>query len=328
MFGNKDKKQTDSEAINKMISNSLLGEVIKQRRHSNMRTGAFIVVIVSIAIFNWFKSDSLGSNGIKIPRGEDYISLVRIRGSIQPGAPASPEFMEPSLTKAFLDEKSKGVLLMINSPGGTAVQGKMLYDLITRLKNETGKKVVVFGEDVMTSGAYMASVAADTIYVTESTLTGSIGVIQQNYGYKEIAEKIGIESRIIQSGEFKHRLDPFSDLKPDDIEKMQGVMSIIHQNFIDLIISRRGQQIKADHNLLFSGDFWTGKEALEFGLVDGVGEVSSVIDSEFGVKHSLDYTDRKGVINGIGDMFTQMANSYLNELDLQGFINGGTSLPR
>ncbi len=327
MFSKKNKIPAQAE-VEELVSNALLIEVVKQRKHANLRTAAFILLIASFSIFNWFKNDLTGSSGIKIPRGEDYISLVRIRGSIQPGSPASPEFMESSLTKAFFDEKSKGVLLMINSPGGTAVQGKMLYDLITRLKNETGKKVIVFGEDVMTSGAYMASVAADTIYVTESTLTGSIGVIQQNYGYKEIAEKIGIESRTIQSGEFKHRLDPFSDLKPDDIEKMQGVMSIIHQNFIDLIISRRGQKLKADHNLLFSGDFWTGKEALEFGLVDGVGEISSIIEAEFGVKHSLDYTDRKGVINGIGDMFTQMANSYLHDFNLMGFINNNPSIPR
>lgn len=313
---NKKNKIPEQEEVEALVSNALLIEVVKQRKHANLRTAAFILLIASFSIFSWFKNDLVGSGGIKIPRGEDYISLVRIRGSIQPGSPASPELMEPSLTKAFLDEKSKGVLIMINSPGGTAVQGKLLYDLITQLKNETGKKVVVFGEDVMTSGAYMASVAADSIYVTESTLTGSIGVIQQNYGYKGIAEKIGIESRIIQSGEFKHRLDPFADLKPEDIEKMEGVMGIIHQNFINLILERREKLINADHELLFSGDFWTGKEALEFGLVDGLGEVATVMESEFGVKHSLDYTDRKRVINGLGNMFTQMASSYLHEFNI------------
>lgn len=327
MIGRKYDK-TEEDKTKSFLTDVLLKEVIRQRRQSNIRTFAFILMFGFIFGLNYFGSKAVGTTGIEIPSGEDYVALIRIRGSVEPGASASPEYIEPSLTKAFLDEDAKGVLIMFNSPGGTAVQGLMLHDLIARLKEETGKKVVVFGEDLLTSGAYMASVAADKIFVTESTLTGSIGVIQQNYGYKEIAEKVGIESRAIFSGRYKHRLDPFSELKPEDVEKATKTMKTIHDNFISLVVNSRGDRIKQDDPLIFTGDFWAGEEALKLGLVDGVSDVHEVMQDEFQVKHALDYTTRKGVINAIGNMFVEVVLSKLSGDEMEVLFNQHVSLPR
>lgn len=299
--------------LNQMVTQQLLLEVAKGRRHANWRTFAVAAMFLFAFGYNFFTGGAVGINGRKINISSEYVSLVRLRGMIEPAGGSSPEAMLPALTKAFTDAKSKGVLLIINSPGGTPVQSKAMYDALIQLKKETGKRLVVLGEDSMTSGAYMTAMAADRVYANESSLTGSIGVFHEGWGLKHLAERFGVENRVIFSGEHKRRLDPFSDLKPEDVDKMQTTMTIIHKNFIDTVKASRGNKLKGDEAELFSGDFWTGSQAVELGLIDGVADAATIMDKEFGVKDALDYSNRQGFFSSLGSSLTSSFESWIYE---------------
>jgi len=178
---------------------------------------------------------------------------------------------------------------VINSPGGTPVQSHKLHQYLMQLKEETGKRLVVLGDDMLTSGAYMVAVAADKILVNPATLTGSIGVFQQSFGLKNLAEKAGVTARTIVAGDNKRRLDPFTDAKPEDLLKVQSVLDQIHQQFIAVVRSSRKDKL-SEADDLFSGDYWTGTEALSLGLVDGISTYHQVLKEEFGSEHALDYS--------------------------------------
>ncbi len=317
----------DKVDLNEQITKILLTEVSKSRRHANWRTLAVVAMFAFAMLYNMFNGGTFGIGGQKITVGSDYISLVRLRGMIEPAGGSSPESMEPALTKAFLDKRSKGVLLLINSPGGTPVQSKILYDLLIRLKSETGKHLVVLGEDSMTSGAYMVAMAADKVYANESSLTGSIGVFQQSLGYKHLAERVGVESRVIISGEHKRRLDPFKDLNSADVQKMQTTMQLIHSNFIEVVKNSRGGRLTGSEKELFSGDFWTGTQALELGLIDGVADMNAVMKKEFGVKDALDYSNRPGLLSSLGSSFaSSLSNSVRHFLGSASMESAGITM--
>lgn len=289
---------SDQNSPYKDLFSSVMLELSKTRKQANLRTfgtmGFVLFLMIFNGVYNHFQSLKYG-----VPSGEGYVAMVRLRGAIESGSSASVEQMESQLTKAFRDEDAKGVLVMVNSPGGSPVQSRMLYDVVEELKEETGKKVVFYGEDSMASGAYMTALSGDAIYANASTLTGSIGVVQQKYGYVELLNRIGVESRIIQAGEHKVRLNPYESTKPEDIEKLKHTMSVIHTEFIGLVKKSRGTKL-AENSDLFSGDFWTGQEAVGLGLIDGVASVRSVIENEFGVKFVKDFSTPRSIFQRFG----------------------------
>jgi len=196
----------------------------------------------------------------------------------------------PQLNRAFADRKAKGVLLVINSPGGSPVQASIIHDKIIQLKRKYKKKVVVVGLDTLASGAYLVATAADKIYVNRDTLTGSIGVIMSGFGFSDAIQKLGITRRVFTAGDHKDRLDPFKPLNPADKEKVDRVLNQVHQNFIaDVLQSRKGH-LSSDKKELFSGDFWTGQTAVKLGLADGTGNVWDIMKDQFGVTHYKNYT--------------------------------------
>ena len=305
-------------------ADTIATEMRKSRRWANWRMGAFLLFPIAILAFTTMSSSSLSNTGpIQIPRGEPYVSLVKIRGNIEPGGGAAAEFLKPALTRAFQDKRSRGVILLINSPGGTPVQANELYQYVRDFKADFDKKVVAVGEDMMTSGAYMVAVSADRIFVNRSTMSGSIGVVQQVFGYKGLADRIGVESRTITAGEHKYRLDPFQDLNPDDVAKMKGALNQIHAHFIDVIKEGRGDRLDPNYDL-FTGDFWTGDEAVSLGLVDGIGTLNGVMEEEFGVQYAVDYSHRKSLLQGLNDVLTASIESTLREI----LINSNEPQPR
>lgn len=312
--------------LNQKIALGALQELGKTRRHANYRIMAIIAFGLLMVGWNMFATRSiLGGSDLEIPKGEPYVSLVRIRGEIQPGGSASAEFLKPILTRAFMDENSKGVVLLINSPGGTPVQADLLHDYIERMKLKYDKKVVAIGEDQLTSGAYMAAVAADRIYVNESTMAGSIGVVANNKGYQELAQKVGVENRVITSGELKYRLDPFDELKEEDVRKMREALEKIHQHFIETVMDGRGDRLNATPDFLYSGDWWTGKEVVEFGLVDGIADLETVLEEEFGVAYALDYSRRKGLLSGLADALVKSAtDEFIRSVEARLDLRQGT----
>jgi len=290
----------DGSNLSEVLARQTLTEVTKTRKQANYRILAIILFGALIFSWNVYNTNGLiGSSGNKIPKGEPYVSLVRIRGTIQSEGSASAQFLNPIITKAFEDQYAKGVLLVINSPGGTPVQADLIHDHIVRLKKQYKKPVIAVGEDQLTSGAYMAAVAADKIYVNESTMAGSIGVIAQHKGFHELAEKLGIENHVVTAGAHKYRLNPFDEVKEEDLLKMKGALEKIHYHFIDTVRLGRGDRLNADPEILFSGDWWTGNEVVELGLVDGIGDIQTVLLEEFGVKYSMDHTRRKGLLSGL-----------------------------
>jgi protease IV len=227
-----------------------------------------------------------------------HFSLVRMSGMIMPGSNFSAARVIPELQHAFHDDKSSGVILEINSGGGAPVQSELIHNEILRLKHATKKKVIVVGDDVLASGAYLIATAADKIYVNQDTITGSIGVIMASFGFTGAMKKLHIERRVITAGKHKDRLDPFKDAEVQDTNKITNLIGITRQHFMQFVKEGRGNLLKTPaqakinprDNSLDTGDFWIGTEAKKLGLVDGFGDIYSVGKKEFGTQDFVDYT--------------------------------------
>lgn len=241
-----------------------------------------------VAYGRWTNDDS---NIAKNPKDDSaYVALVRLNGEISSGmrfkreGSFSAETTIPLLQKAFEDKKAKGVVIQINSHGGSPVQSALIHDEIIKLKAKHKKKVVILGEDYMASGAYYIAVSADKIYVNTNTITGSIGVAIDGYGYVELGKKIGVESRTYTAGENKRRLNPLKPESEGDVKKIKQTLEEIHDDFKTVVLKGRAGKLKQeDHNELFSGDAWTGKKALKFGLIDELGTLTDLLEKEFQV---------------------------------------------
>ena len=193
---------------------------------------------------------------------------------------------EEIITKAFSLKKSPAVAISINSPGGSPVQSHLIHDHIRQLAKKNNKKVIVFAEDVAASGGYLISCAGDEIYANKSSIIGSIGVIYSSFGFKDLIGKIGVERRVYTAGKNKSTLDPFLDEKEEDIERLKNIQIDLHKDFIDVVENSRASKLKKDKGIeLFSGEFWSGRKALELGLIDGLGNVNDILKNKFGGKY-------------------------------------------
>ena len=190
---------------------------------------------------------------------------------------------EEIIKKAFSIKKSPAVAISINSPGGSPVQSHLVYDFIRYQSRKNKKKVIVFAEDVAASGGYLISCAGDEIYANQSSIIGSIGVIYSSFGFKDLIDKIGVKRRIYTAGKNKSTLDPFLDEKKEDIERLKNIQLDLHKNFINVVENSRSKKLKKDIGIeLFSGEFWSGKKALELGLVDGIGNANDILREKYG----------------------------------------------
>jgi serine protease SohB len=214
------------------------------------------------------------------------VPVVRLSGSIGLSTPLRPGLslggVARPLERAFGMRGIKAVALQINSPGGSPVQSHLIYLRIRQLSAEKGVRVIAFAEDVAASGGYMIACAADEIVCDASSIVGSIGVVGGSFGFARLLDKIGIERRLYTSGERKAMLDPFLPEKTEDVERLKSVQREIHQDFIALVRERRGARLVASEVDLFSGEFWTGRKAVELGLADAVGDLRSTLRRRFG----------------------------------------------
>lgn len=285
--------------LNERLVQSLLKQQRSDRRWRNIRFLIWIVVILIIFTTSTATLRSLFSADTDMPLNAPYVSLVRMDGMIMPGRPFSAENLVPALTDAFKDKQSKGVIIEINSGGGAPVQSSIIYDTIMRLKLKTHKPVMIVGEDAMASGAFMVAMAGDEIYVNPNTITGSIGVLTEGFGFVKGMKKIGVTRRVFTSGQSKVRLDPFKPLSSADVQKIQSVLDEVHSYFIDVVKTSRGKKLQGDPAELFSGDFWTGIRAKELGLVDGFGDIHTVMQEQFKVTHYKDYTPQPPLLQSL-----------------------------
>jgi len=214
------------------------------------------------------------------------VPVLRFSGPIGVVTPLRPGLSlstsASAIEKAFSMSGAKAVAIQINSPGGSAVQSMLIYKRIRALAAEKGLKVYVFAEDVAASGGYLLALAGDEIYADPSSIIGSIGVITATFGLNELIAKIGVERRVYTAGENKDTLDPFLPEKPADVERIKALQKDVHQSFIELVKTRRGARLdKADVDL-FSGAFWSGKRALELGLIDGLSDLRGKMREVYG----------------------------------------------
>jgi serine protease SohB len=213
---------------------------------------------------------------------------VRLAGIIGFSTPLRPGLTLASVAKpldrAFAWPRGRAVALLINSPGGSAVQSHLVFQRIRQLAAEKERPVIAFVEDVAASGGYMIACAADEIVADPSSIVGSIGVIGASFGFAKLIDKIGVERRIYTSGVNKAMLDPFLPENPDHVARLKAIQGDIHASFIDLVKSRRGAKLSGPPDDLFSGEYWAARKGIEYGLVDRIGDLRSTLRERYGDK--------------------------------------------
>ena len=216
------------------------------------------------------------------------VPVVRLAGLIGIVTPLRPGLtlagIARTLERAFSYRNANAVALLINSPGGSAVQSHLIYQRIRQLAAENGRPVIACLEDVAASGGYMLACAADEIVCDPSSIVGSIGVIGGSFGFDQLIKKVGIERRVYTAGERKAMLDPFLPERPEDVERLKAIQKEIHATFIGLVKARRGEKLTGPDNALFSGEYWAGVKAVELGLADRIGDLRSYLRARFGEK--------------------------------------------
>ena len=188
----------------------------------------------------------------------------------------------PHIEAAFSQRRLKAVALAINSPGGSPAQTSLIFRRIRALAVENDIPVLAFTEDVAASGGYWLACAADEIFADESSIIGSIGVVASSFGFVELMEKFGVERRLHTQGDKKSLMDPFSPEKPADVRRLTALQKDIFEAFKDAVRERRGKKLTLSERQAFSGEIWTGRKAVEHGLVDGIGDLRSVMRERYG----------------------------------------------
>ncbi len=221
-------------------------------------------------------------------RDRPVVPVVRLTGVIGFSTPLRPGLsmvgIARALDRVFAVPNAAAVALIINSPGGSAAQSHLIFRRIRDLAQEKNRRVVAFVEDVAASGGYMIACAADEIVADPNSIVGSIGVVGGSFGFDKLIAKIGIERRLYTSGEHKAMLDPFLPEDRSDVERLKTLQREIHEDFIALVKSRRADKLGGSDETLFSGEYWTGRRALGFGLVDAIGDLRSTLRERFGDK--------------------------------------------
>ena len=240
-----------------------------------------------------------------------YISgIIGNVGGLRNGVTISS--IENLIEKAFKIKNSSAVAIIINSPGGSPVQSSLIYKRIKALAKKNKTKVIFFVEDVAASGGYYIACSGDEIYVDENSIVGSIGVIYASFGFDKLIKKYGIERRIFTTGKYKSILDSFQKKKIDDVKKLKSIQVEIFKNFQDVVLKSRKKKINQQNKNIFSGSFWTGKEAVKLGLVDGIGDMKTIIEKKFGKKIKYIFIKQKK------SFFKSLFSKTYNSKDLVG----------
>lgn len=305
----------EAQAIQALKDVALEG--IKEQRRAR-RWGIFfklaflLYLILFLVVIFGSKSEKQLTTASKIT------AVVDINGIIMDGAEASAELVLPSLKEAFENSKTKGVLLRINSPGGSPVQAGIINDEIRRLK-ALHKDIPVYAvvSDLCASGGYYIAVAADQIYADKASIVGSIGVRMDNFGVVGLMEKLGIQRRLYTAGANKGMLDPFLPEKPEQVQHVQAMLDTTHQQFINVVKQGRGDRLKETPDI-FSGLFWTGEDAVKLGLIDGLGSDTYVARELIKAEDMVNFTTEKGLLESISRRVETSVKAFVaNELSTQ-----------
>ncbi len=228
-----------------------------------------------------------------------HTALVEVKGIIAQDAEASADNIITGLRNAFEDKNTKGVVLRINSPGGSPVQAGYVYDEIRRLKKKYPKiPVYAVAVDLCASGGYYIASAADKIYADKGSIVGSIGVLMSSFGFNEAMKKLGVERRLLTAGKHKGIMDPFSPASEEDRKFIHGLLDRLHKQFITAVRQGRGDRLHETKDI-FSGLFWSGEEAVDLGLVDGLGNASYVAREVIKAEEIVDFTPQEDIFERV-----------------------------
>lgn len=314
---------SSGESWERDLLNRLAFSIVKEQRRAR-RWSVFFKLLLFVYLFallfllnpDW--QQLTGEESAE----DQYTALVEVEGVIATDQDANADKVISGLRAAFEDDNAKGVIIRINSPGGSPVQAGYINDEIKRLREKHKKPIYAVATDLCASGGYYIAVAADKIYADKASVIGSIGVLMSSFGFVDTIDKLGIERRLYTAGEHKGFLDPFSPQKSEDIAHVQTVLKNIHEQFIQRVKAGRGDRLKAGNDaVLFSGLIWTGEQAKELGLVDELGTSSQIARDVFKAETiknftvKPDYFDR--VVERLGVSFTKAFSQKANSTMMQ-----------
>ncbi len=259
-------------------------------------TFAYLIVILAIAMYPKFKTELGG--GVK-----KHAAIIDVQGVIAENEVTNANTIIEGLRDAVKDKNTQGIILNINSPGGSPVQSAYIFEEIRRLKKKH-PDIPVYSvvSDICASGAYYIASASDKIYVNQASIIGSIGVIMNGFGFVDVLKKLGVERRLLTAGAHKAMLDPFSPLKTTEAEHMQTLLDEVHQQFIDAVRLGRGKRLVESPDM-FSGLVWTGADGIKLGLADGLGSVDFVAKEVIGTEKKVNFTPQEQVLERLVGKF-------------------------
>ena len=274
---------------------------IEEQRHAR-RWGIFFKMLVFIYLFallfigmGWFSKKESAPGKLT--------ALVEVQGIISPNSVASADNINAGLQEAFKDKRTQGVILRINSPGGSPVQAGHINDEIRRLRAKYPDiPLYAVVEDICASGGYYVAVAADRIYVNKASIVGSIGVLMDGFGFTQAMDKLGVERRLLAAGDNKGFLDPFSPVVETQKEYAQQMLGQIHQQFITVVRQGRGKRLKESPDM-YSGLLWVGQRSIELGLADALGSVEQVARDVIKAEDIVDFTPKENVAERLAKRF-------------------------
>ena len=298
------------------ILNRLAFATLNEQRRAR-RWGVFFkfLAFVYVGAVLFYLPADMGQGGIS---GGKHTAIIDIEGPIAADTIASADNIVSGLRAAFKNKNTAGIILRINSPGGSPVQAGYVYDEIKRLR-EAHQNIKLYAviTDMCASGGYYIAAAADEIYADKASIVGSIGVLMNGFGFTEAMKKLGVERRLMTAGEHKGVLDPFSPVKKEEEAHVQSLLNGVHQQFINVVKNGRGDRLK-DHPDLFTGLFWNGEEGMELGLVDGLGSTSYVAREIIGVEKLVDFSPRMSYLDRFADRIgATFARVMINTLGMQ-----------
>jgi protease-4 len=237
-------------------------------------------------------------------KGGQHVAVIRVNGIVMEDKDASASNFITSLREAEANKNAKGILISINSPGGSPIQAERIYDEINRqVKDHPEKKVVAVINELGASAAYYIASAAPTIYASKASLVGSIGVTGSGFGFDQLMSRFGVERRVYASGAHKLFLDPYSPANPEEAAFFKGVLGQVHEEFIERVKAGRGDRLKwTDNPQVFTGLIWAGAEAQKIGLIDKIGTIDTVLENEFSTNKVAIYEVQKPLVAKLADM--------------------------
>ena len=292
----------------------LLISLVKEQRSAQRWTVFYRLIILGIIVFGILQVTKWDFGGTSTAiLQQAHTAVIDIRGEINAEDASSADNINAALESAYDSKQVKGVILRINSPGGSPVQARQIYDKIRELQSKSRKvKVYAVIEDLGASAAYLVASAAKEIHADKTSLIGSIGVIMDGFGFPPAMEKLGIQRRLITAGKNKALLDPFSPQNPEQVAFMQNELDVVHQAFIQNVRDGRKGRLKESPEI-FSGLIWSGEHALALGLIDGYQNAENIAKEVIQAENMVDYTPSMSVMDRIANRL----GASLKHLNLQ-----------